>query len=257
MSDSAGAVDVVGVLGDGDAPVAAVESAAGSTVASGDAGAVYGADPDVVVVGSPAGLRAAVRTDPAVPVLGVDLDAGVPSVAAGDLPAAVEAVLAGEWTRRERTVVSVSTGDHAVAALLDATVMTAEPARISEYAVASVDERGDDQRGRQFRADGVVVATPAGTRGYARAAGGPVLSPGVDAAAVVPVAPFTVDRSRWVLRYPVSVTVERDEGDVALFVDGVRETRVPSGESVVVEPTGVAWFAAVPDLAPGRQLEKT
>nr|WP_231736957.1 hypothetical protein [Halobacterium sp. CBA1126] len=94
-------------------------------------------------------------------------------------------------------------------------VVTDEPARISEYAV--------ETRGRsvdEVRADGVVVATPAGSHGYAADAGGPLLSADADALAVVPVAPFRVERVQWVVDAPAAVTVVREEADVALFVDG-------------------------------------
>ncbi|WP_394351524.1 hypothetical protein [Halobacterium bonnevillei] len=52
-------------------------------------------------------------------------------------------------------------------------MVTAEPARISEYAVETGTERVDE-----VRADGVVAATPAGSHGYARDADGPLLSRG-------------------------------------------------------------------------------
>jgi len=94
-------------------------------------------------------------------------------------------------------------------------LVTDEPARISEYAVATRDRDVD-----QVRADGVVVATPAGSHGYAADAGGPLLSAGARALAVVPVSPFRVERSQWVLDAPASLRVVRDDADVTLLVDG-------------------------------------
>jgi NAD+ kinase len=115
-------------------------------------------------------------------------------------------------------VVSVD-GDESTAAF-DTTLITSEPARISEYGV-SVDGRRDT-----FRADGVVVASPLGSCGYARAAGGPTLDFGTGLA-VVPIAPFATIADTWVLEPPLSVSVERDDS-VTVFAD---TTELATGRS--------------------------
>nr|WP_303650192.1 hypothetical protein [Halalkalicoccus sp. NIPERK01] len=98
---------------------------------------------------------------------------------------------------------------------MDVTLVTTEPARISEYAVDHADERV-----AAFRADGVVVATPAGSHGYAAAAGGPTLAPTAEALCVVPIAPFHTQATRWVLdTSALGLSVLRDEGEVSLLVD--------------------------------------
>lgn len=49
----------------------------------------------------------------------------------------------------------------------------------------------EDELG-QFRADGVLIATPTGSTAYNAAAGGPVLSPGVEAFVINPKCPFSL-----------------------------------------------------------------
>ncbi|WP_224332419.1 ATP-NAD kinase [Haloprofundus halobius] len=120
-------------------------------------------------------------------------------------------------------------GDHVADAVFDAMLVTSEPARISEYAVGVGDDPLD-----AFRADGVVVATPLGSSGYARAAGGPVVTPGAGVA-VVPVSPFSTRWDTWVVDGSVSLSVERDEGPVSLVVDGARTTAVGPHAPVTVE----------------------
>ncbi len=105
---------------------------------------------------------------------------------------------------------SVTTGGTVSKAVFDTTLVTTEPARISEYAV-SVDGRAH----ATFRADGVVVATPLGSSGYGRAAGGPVLAPETGLA-VVPVAPFATIADTWVVEPPLSVRVKRDDSVTVL-----------------------------------------
>lgn len=142
---------------------------------------------------------------------------------------AVRELLEGEHWTVEHPVVSVAVaGEDAGEAVLDVSLVTSEPARISEYAVAH-----DDEHVSAFRADAAVVATPAGSTGYTRAAGGPVLTPGTGLV-VVPVAPFTTQTDSWVLADDLTVTVEREEEAVELVLDGDSWGEVAAGEPIDV-----------------------
>jgi len=121
-------------------------------------------------------------------------------------------------------VLAVDTGVSPVRrAAADVALITEEPARISEFSVRFT-------RGREasFRADGVVVATPFGSGGYANAVGGAVVEPG-GGLSVAPIAPFSTGIDAWVAAERVTLAVERETESVALVVDGaVRETVDPS-----------------------------
>ena len=104
-------------------------------------------------------------------------------------------------------------GERAGGAVADVTLLTAEPARISEFGIRSADDWTET-----IRADGVVVATPLGSTGYARDAGGPALAPGTGLV-TVPISAYAMHVRPWVLRPPVSLSVERDEADVTLRLD--------------------------------------
>jgi NAD+ kinase len=119
--------------------------------------------------------------------------------------------------------------------------MTSAPAKISEYAVHL-----DGERVEQVRADGIVVATPVGSDGYARSAGGPVVGAGAGLS-IVPVAPFATLSSPWVLSPPLTLTVERDEGDVSLFLDGDYVADVTTDVRVGVERGPPVTFLRVLD----------
>ncbi|WP_254767523.1 NAD(+)/NADH kinase [Salinilacihabitans rarus] len=214
----------------GEAGLANVESVVadrGGESVVGGVPEVLAADPTAIVAVGESALSALADADPDAPVLPVDAGAGLGSVPPERAATAVDAALAGEAVERRRPVLGVEASDGRDAggrALFDVSLFTDEPARISEYAVYS---RGE--RVAQFRADGVVVATPAGTHGYAGAANAPQVAPTVEAVAVVPVAPFVTRTRRWVLPDDdLALSVERDEGDVALAADGrVLETLAP------------------------------
>lgn len=234
----------VGVAGDA-ALADAVADAGYEPVADWEPGAASDSVEAVVAAGESA-VAAACRACPAGPVLPVDAGRGFRSVDAAALDAALEALRDGEWTALAHPVVEVAAGDVAARAAMDATLVTAEPARISEYDVATA-----ARRVATVRADGVVVALPAGSVGYARAAGGPVVAPESGVAAVVPVAPFETDSDDWVV--PVgglSVEVARDETPVELLADDRTVGPVPAGEPVTVERAGTAHTAVVAESRP-------
>ena len=146
--------------------------------------------------------------------------------------AAVEQLFAGETRRVEQPILSVGGESVRATAALDVAVATDEPAQIAEYTI----ERPHG-RAASVRADGVVVATPLGSRGYAAAVDGPRLDAGAGLA-VVPIAPFSTRKPVWVVDGGVTVGLERGDGAVTLVVDGDRRASIEPGETVDIEVTG-------------------
>lgn len=168
------------------------------------------------------------------PVLPVAVDGGFASVPFGSVEAALEYVLGSDPETDRHSIVEASGAFDPIPALFDIALMAAEPARISEFSVHT-----DDDLVSRFRADGVVVSTPAGSHGYNRAAGGPIVESRTDVVSVVPIAPFAMAADRWVLPIDsVSFSVERDETPVELLVDGRREGIVEPGTRVDISHVG-------------------
>lgn len=228
----------VGVVG--DRSFSTVVEDAGAAATAGAAVDVLAADPDLVVAVGDASLADLTESAPSVPVLAVDVEPGVPSVSRQEAPAAIAAVLDGavpETARRRFEASAVGSADDESTAtgtfLRDVMLVTGEPARISEYSV-----RSGDELVARFRADGVVVATPAGSPGYLAAAGGPIVEPGTGTLAVVPVAPFETDSEHWVLDDAgVTLAAHRDE-PVVLVTDGTERGRVSTDTPVELVPAG-------------------
>ncbi|WP_324661647.1 diacylglycerol kinase catalytic domain-containing protein [Haloarcula sediminis] len=217
MSDSP-----VGVVG--DPAVADRLREAGVAVETGTVGTVPPTE-RVVAVGRQA-MRAVATASADPLVLPVDAGRGVRSVARESVPAAVAGLDEADTELHPVFDVSVA-GVDAGTALFDVTAVTVEAARISEYAV----ETTTDTVG-QFRADGVALATPSGSTGYARRIGGPVLAPADSVGVVAPIAPFQTNPDHWVVSLDgLSLSVERDEATVALYVDGEEAATVARGET--------------------------
>ena len=225
---------MIGVVGTDAGAVTAALDATGESTRSGTPEYVLEGDPDAVVaVGtSPVSDLLRDRPIPDVPILAVDAGDGFPAVA--DLTDAVANLGAGRYTTVEYPVFGVAAGGtHVGNAVFDTMVVTSDPGRISEFRIVSESELG------AVRADGVIVATPAGSHGYVRAAGGPRLCPETDVAVVVPIAAFTMSPDHWVvgLDAPVTITSERDVPVSLLLDDERRELRPDHSVTVAVRDT--------------------
>ena len=230
----------VGVVGDRN--IAEAVEAAGNT-------AVIEGDPEfetvefVLASGTDAVLEV-VRSALDVPTLIVGSVEGLASVPSGRATAAIERTTEDEPKTERHPIVGVSGSWGSSRVIFDVALMAAEPARISEFAVGGVGDRI-----AQFRADGVVASTPAGSHGYNRRAGGPTVAGGTGVASVVPIAPFSTSAGRWVLPIDaVELTVERDETPVELLVDGRRECVVDADEPIELSTVGTFETYVLPEL---------
>ncbi|MEA1931305.1 MAG: ATP-NAD kinase [Euryarchaeota archaeon] len=182
-------------------------------------------DPTLVITVGEEPLSAAAARSEQRPVVPVGLDAAW-SPSREVLPELLASLTDRSVPTVEAHPLVVSADGTQSTAAFDTTLVTSEPARISEYAV-SVDGR----QHATFRADGVVVASPLGSHGYNRAAGGPQLG-FATGLAVVPIAPFATIADAWVVEPPLSVSVERETA-VSVFAD--TEQVATGGSALTVE----------------------
>lgn len=248
MDESATAKSVIGVVDDDRASTyAATLERAGATAIVDDATALAATDVDAVVAPTEATTYECVRERITAPVLAIDGTPalrGVPRQHADD---ALHALAADDYTTTTRRTLAVDTETGLrVRALADVMLVTSEPARISEYGLHTPEGTVST-----FRADGIVVATPVGSQTYARAAGSHVLAPNTRVVSAVPIAPFATSADDWVLPDDdLTLTVERDEGDVSLRIDDRHVTELAHGASVHVTPDDPFALAATPQ-SPG------
>ncbi|GAB3682380.1 NAD(+) kinase [Salinisphaera aquimarina] len=88
------------------------------------------------------------------------------------------------------------------------------------------------------RADGMVVATPTGSTAYALSGGGPVLHPGLNALALVPICPHTLSDRPLIVdaNHRIEVHVADSLDGSALFTsDGQVTQALAAGDRVLIE----------------------
>lgn len=250
---------VIGIIEQGasdgvvDRAVRTVRNAGGTPVVGtaaellGTDPSVLDAEPDAVVAFGERAFLSAGRIAGSVPLLPVEAGAGVRSISEGTIESSLktlvtESVELVDQCRYEVAVDGTSTNT----IVSDAMLVTEEPARISEYSIHTAGSRV-----AQFRADGVVVATPSGSHGYAAAARGPTLAPGTGIVAV-PIAQFATDRDSWVLgpNEPITLRIERDDGPVELLVDDCRDQLVDAGTDITLTPGAPLRIVTVAESEP-------
>jgi NAD+ kinase len=162
-----------------------------------------------------------------VPVLGVNIGSlgFLVEVQPDELPDALDRLERDEYTIEEHSALWLG-GDEAVA-FNDLALVRVPGDGVVEAALAL----GGQRMGR-FRCDGLVVATSIGSTAYAYAAGGPLVSPALDAVVVAPLAPLGGISRPMVTGAdePLCLTLQPGSANPAIEVDGTTLRRTEPGE---------------------------
>ena len=83
-----------------------------------------------------------------------------------------------------------------------------------------------------FEADGIIIATPSGSTAYSLAAGGPILSPTLEALAITPICPHTISNRPLVLTANREIQLQylSEYEPVELRADGLSPQLLQTGE---------------------------
>lgn len=105
----------------------------------------------------------------------------------------------------------------------------------------------------QYRGDGLIIATPTGSTGYAMAAGGPILHPGIEAIVINPICPMSLS-SRAIVVPPRSKLTIWPLGEssrrVRLWKDGVQASVLEPGDRCVVQRSSTDALMVVLNQSP-------
>lgn len=197
-------------------------------------------DVDLLVVlgGDGTLLSVARRVDPRTPILGVNMgELGyLTEIAEEEALPMLQRVLAGDYEVERRLMLRAELERPGAAvqrwrALNDVVISNGARARIIRFTMFV-----DGQPLAEYRADGVIVATPTGSTAYSLSAGGPIVEPTVEVLLVSPISPHTLSNRPMVLR-PDSVVrleVAARQQDVVLTVDGQEGVALQGGDAIVV-----------------------
>ena len=200
----------------------------------------------VVVLGGDGTLISCARqvSEHGVPLVGVNLGrlGFLTDIPADALAPAIEAVIEGEFTAEQRTLLQggVRRGSRTMVSALamnDVVVNRGAMGSMIEFAVTV-----DGEFIYSLRADGLIVATATGSTAYALSAGGPILHPALNALALVPISPHTLSNRPVVIRSTSRIEIT--------FVRGAdARANFDVQAHFQLEPNDVVTVAAAPNPA--------
>jgi NAD+ kinase len=117
-------------------------------------------------------------------------------------------------------------------ALNDAVVTAGPPFHMVQLAV-----RADGESEVRYFGDGVIVCTPSGSTAYNVSAGGPIISPTVDAMCITPICPHSLSFRPLVISADSLVTIiaEKVNEGTTLFCDGQASTQLQKGDKILIK----------------------
>lgn len=197
----------------------------------------------VVVVGGDGTLLDAGRAvaPQGVPVLGINIGrlGFMVDVLPDDMHTTLDDVFEGNYIAEARRMVSTRLkpagappADPGMPALNECVVRNQAVARVLDF-----DTYMNGAFISHHRADGMVVATPTGSTAYALSGGGPVLHPGLNALALVPICPHTLSDRPLIVDADHEIEIHIDDtfaGSALYTTDGQVSQGLAAGDSVLV-----------------------
>jgi NAD+ kinase len=169
------------------------------------------------------------------PVLGVNLGklGFLAEVDVPDLADALSAIDDHRFTTEPRLAVDATLAGQVITAFNDIAFV-----RFPGQKTAAIAVRADGDRFVSYSADAVVVATPTGSTAYSFSAGGPIVSPGVEALLVTPVAPHSAYNRGLVVacNEQLALDILPTSGRLAVEADGNVAANVAPGDQIELRP---------------------
>ena len=169
------------------------------------------------------------------PVLGVNLGklGFLAEVDVPDLPGALSAIDGHAFTTEPRLAVDAVIGDQTITAFNDIAFV-----RYPGQKIAAIAVRAAGRGFVSYAADALVVATPTGSTAYSFSAGGPIVSPAVEALLVTPVAPHSAYNRGLVISCAdeLGLDVLPSSGALAVEADGNLAATVGPGDRIELVP---------------------
>jgi NAD+ kinase len=168
-----------------------------------------------------------------IPILGVNLGSlgFLVEIEPHELDAALARLDAGDYTVEEHgAAVLTDGGDESIA--FNDIALASVPGEGAVRASLTVNGRPSGR----YRCDALVIATPIGSTAYSYAAGGPLVSPMLDAVIISPVAPISgISRPAVIsAAEPIALALVEGSGHPALQIDGTITRRMQPGEALEV-----------------------
>lgn len=167
-----------------------------------------------------------------IPMVGINLGrlGFLADISPAVMKESLDAILAGDYQQDERYLLEATVGDQPpVLAFNDVVLHKWNMARMIEF-----ETRIDGRLVHRQRSDGIIISTPTGSTAYALSGGGPLLTPGLDAMALVPICPHTLSNRPIVVggqsEIEIQVCGRTDFKHVRITCDGQTNLELNEGD---------------------------
>jgi NAD+ kinase len=104
--------------------------------------------------------------------------------------------------------------------------------------MADLDVTAGGEKVTNYKADGVIVATPTGSTAYSMAANGPIVHPAMRGVILTPICPHTLTQRPIVLPAEMGLEITlNSRGDVVVSLDGQGFIRLERADRVQIMPS--------------------
>ncbi len=165
-----------------------------------------------------------------VPLLGINLGGlgFMADIPINDIHTSLQDLLNGNYRVSERVVMNGETAHGETCFAVNEIVIH----RAQNLCLIELAMYVDGNYLNTFSADGVIISTPSGSTAYSMAAGGPILTPELEAYVITPICPHTISNRPIVLmpKQEIQIQYTSDHDPVEVANDGFPSYKISSGD---------------------------
>jgi NAD+ kinase len=177
--------------------------------------------------------------DKQIPLIGVHLGkfGFLAELTLQDINDSLERICAGEYVVSQRMLLTCKVIRSRQAINETVGLNDAVISRTSLSRLISINLYVNEKIVTTYSCDGLIVSTPAGTTAHSLSAGGPIVTPDMEAFAITPICPHTLSNRPLVVSGSSKIEMEQisESKGVGLTVDGQVYFDVKAGDRVVIE----------------------
>lgn len=168
------------------------------------------------------------------PILGINLGhlGYMADIPVSDIYPSLSDLLNGAYTIDKRLVLEASNGSKTLRSVNDIVIH-----RAANHSLVELSIHVNGVYVNTFVADGIIIATPNGSTAYSLAAGGPILSPSLDALVITPICPHTISNRPIVLTSDCELEIKylSPYDPVEVRSDGLDAFLIATTETLVIK----------------------
>ncbi len=168
------------------------------------------------------------------PILGINLGhlGFMADIPVSDIYPSLQDLLDGKYTICKRIALEAKSNSSTLYAVNDIVIHRAQ-----NYSLIELSIHVNHVYVNTFVADGIILATPNGSTAYSLAAGGPILSPMLDAMVITPICPHTISNRPIVLTPDQQVTVKylSSYNPIDVRADGLDAIQLKTDQSITIQ----------------------